>query len=83
MTVVADNCPNLDTEHFAKINYYSTITEMDQHSIPSSNIRFKALVLSWRGIFAPMSIADFLELCGSAQDLEFLVRLCVSEGASL
>ena len=41
------------------------------------------MVLSWRGIFAPTSIADFLELGGSVQDLEFLARLCVSEGAHI
>ena len=48
-----------------------------------SRCSFTTLVLSWRRIFAPARIANFLELGGSARDLEFLVRLCVSEIVSM
>ena len=88
ITVVADNSPNLDIQHEAKVNYYSTVPEiterlMEQHSIPSSNVRFTAMTLNWRSINAPQSISDFLSLGGRKQDLEFLAKLCVSEGAKI
>ena len=85
VTVVADNCPDLDVKHFAKVNKYATVSAVQDFATQvsgCSKIRFSSLVLNWRGILAPASLNDMRELGLSTQDCEYIACLTLMRGAA-
>ena len=90
-SIVADNCQDLNVEHWAKVNKYSTLPEIAEFAKQSFdpigpfelNVRFSALIFSWRGFVSTSSLTDMLALGLSKNDVEFLARRVVQCGAQI
>ena len=90
-SIVADNCPDLNVEHMSKVNKYNIHPEIVEFAKQSFdhigpfelNVKFSALIFSWRGFVSTSSLTDMLALGLSKNDVEFLARRVVQGGAQI
>ena len=82
VSVVADNCGNLDDPHFAKIQKYE-VPELAECVRVATGVApdFSAFVVNWRGCLAPQSAADALNWGLSKSQLGMLTNIVVEQGA--
>ena len=85
-TVTTDGHQNMDTPHFEKVNYYSSVPcveeAMKSHS-GAELVRFSALAINWRGIIAPTSLRDMNSLGLSKTQIEILCQIVVEQGVRI
>ena len=85
-TVTTDGHKNMDTPHFEKVNYYSSVpcVEEAMKSFSGAELtRFSALAISWRGIIAPTSLRDMSSLGLSKTQIEILCQIVVEQGVRI
>ena len=84
VTITSDMYTDPDTPHWSKCEYYGTPEIVEEVTrLAGIEPTFSSVTISWRGVWAPASARDMIELGMSKRDIQLLSVITVEWGCAI